>query len=64
MKSKFIRFFSVFLLSLFFLSCKSESPRRLELFFLGHDAKNHDSEKLAEILSQEYFKDGFNITYS
>jgi putative membrane-bound dehydrogenase-like protein len=64
MESKYIRFFSVFILSLFFLSCKSDSPRRLELFFLGHNSKHHDSEKLAEIFSQEYFKEGINITYS
>ena len=43
---------------------KSAPPRRLELLFLGHVAKNHDSEKLAEILSKEYFKSGINITYT
>lgn len=43
---------------------KSEPPRRLELLFLGHTPKNHDSEKLAEILSKEYFKSGINITYT
>ncbi len=43
---------------------KSDPPRRLELLFLGHTPKNHDSEKLAEILSKEYFKDGINITYT
>ncbi len=41
-----------------------EGPRRLELFFLGHESKHHDSELLAEILSQEYFTEGINITYS
>lgn len=41
-----------------------EGPRRLELFFLGHESKHHDSELLAEILSQEYFTEGMNITYS
>jgi len=39
-------------------------PRRLEILFLGHKSKHHDSEKLAEILSQEYFKKGINITYT
>jgi len=43
---------------------KSAPPRRLEILFLGHTAKNHDSEKLAEILSKEYFKSGINITYT
>ena len=51
-----------------FYSCKTpekdNKPRRLELLFLGHKSKHHDSEKLAEILSQEYFKKGINITYS
>jgi len=62
--SKKIRFLIVLLAPLFFLSCQDNSPKRLELFFLGHESKHHDSEKLAGILSQEYFKDGFNITYS
>ena len=39
-------------------------PRRLEILLLGHASKHHDSEKLADILSKEYFKDGINITYS
>jgi len=56
--------FVILFVSLFYFSCKDESPKRLELFFLGHDSKHHDSEQLAEILSQEYFKDGFNINYS
>jgi putative membrane-bound dehydrogenase-like protein len=43
---------------------KSAPPRRLELLFLGHTPKHHDSEKLAEILSKEYFKSGINITYT
>lgn len=49
-----------------FTGCKQadKSPRKLEIFFLGHDSKHHDSEQLAEILSQEYFKEGINITYS
>jgi putative membrane-bound dehydrogenase-like protein len=40
------------------------APRRLEILFLGHTAKHHDSEKLADILSKEFFKDGLNITYT
>lgn len=47
------------------LGCAEDNkPRRLELFFLGHDSKHHDSELLADILSKEYFADGINITYS
>lgn len=55
-------------LPLFFLGCggqrSDDGPRRLELFFLGHASKHHDSELLAGILAQEYFPDGMNITYS
>lgn len=43
---------------------KDDQPRRLEILFLGHNSKHHDSEKLAELLSQEYFKKGINITYT
>lgn len=41
-----------------------DQPRRLELLFLGHNSKHHDSEQLAEILMQAYFKKGINITYT
>ncbi|MCO5239439.1 MAG: ThuA domain-containing protein [Chitinophagaceae bacterium] len=51
-----------------FYSCgqekKADQPRRIELLFLGHNSKHHDSEQLAEILMQEYFKKGINITYT
>ena len=39
-------------------------PRRLEVLFLGHKSKQHDSEMLAGIFTKEYFKDGINITYT
>lgn len=51
----------------FFLlySCNQpEAPRRLEILFLGHDSKHHESEKLADILLAEYFKAGINISYT
>ncbi len=38
--------------------------RRLEILLLGHTSKHHDSEKLADIFSKEFFKDGINISYS
>ncbi len=41
-----------------------ETPRRLEILFLGHKSKHHDSEKLADILTKEYFKSGINISYT
>ncbi|MDR3713111.1 MAG: ThuA domain-containing protein [Puia sp.] len=40
------------------------TPRRLEILFLGHKSKHHDSEKLAEILQKEYFKTGINLSYT
>jgi type 1 glutamine amidotransferase len=42
----------------------SEVPRRLEILFSGTIAKHHDSEKLADLFTREYFKDGINITYT
>lgn len=42
----------------------ADFPRRLEILFLGHKSKHHDSEQLADILTKEYFKDGINITYT
>ncbi len=43
---------------------QDDGPRRLELFFLGHESKHHDSEKLVGIFAQEFFPEGINITYS
>jgi putative membrane-bound dehydrogenase-like protein len=43
---------------------QAELPKRLEILFLGHKSKHHDSEKLADILTREYFKDGINISYT
>ena len=58
----------IFSLTVLLNSCmqqeKDDKPRRLEILFLGHKSKHHDSEKLAELLSQEYFKKGINITYT
>ncbi|MEJ7681865.1 MAG: hypothetical protein WKG06_29255 [Segetibacter sp.] len=42
----------------------ADVPRRLEILFLGHKSKHHDSEQFADILTKEYFKDGINITYT
>ncbi len=42
----------------------TDPGRRLEILFLGHKSKHHDSQMLADILNKEYFKDGINITYS
>lgn len=65
---RLIKLFMLTTLPLFFFGCggqrSDDGPRRLELFFLGHDSKHHDSELLAGILAQEYFPEGMNITYS
>ena len=41
----------------------AQSPKRLELLFLGHESKHHNSEELASILSRQYFKKGINIRF-
>jgi putative membrane-bound dehydrogenase-like protein len=41
-----------------------QNPKRVEILFLGHNSKHHDSEKLADIFVKEYFRKGFNITYT
>jgi putative membrane-bound dehydrogenase-like protein len=40
------------------------NPKRMEILLLGHNSKHHFSEKFAEIISQDFFKDGINITYT
>lgn len=49
-------------------SCRLDndnSPRRLEILFLGHkNNRSHNSERLAEILLKEYSKEGINITFT
>lgn len=45
-------------------ACHRQEPRRLEVLFLGHNSKHHDSEQLADILLAEYFKSGINISYT
>src|SRR5687768_1930288 len=38
--------------------------QRLEILLLGHKSEHHFSEKFAEIISQQFFKDGINISYT
>ncbi len=67
-KKNFLFFCSVIFLAVFSIGSiaqnSSDLPRRLEILFLGHKSKHHDSEKLADILTKEYFKDGINISYT
>jgi putative membrane-bound dehydrogenase-like protein len=58
-----IFFFAAFTLGIPAVN-SSKVPRRIELLFLGHKSKHHDSEKLADIFTKEYFKAGINITYT
>lgn len=40
------------------------SNGRLEILFLGHKSKHHNSDILASIMLKEYFKAGINISYT
>lgn len=64
---KTLLFCLVCLFSICFIAATNkltDPGRRLEILFLGHKSKHHDSQMLADILNKEYFKDGINITYS
>ena len=65
---KLFTFFVILFLTTFFIAASNREtapPRRLELLFLGHkNNRNHNSERLADILTMEYFKHGINITFT
>lgn len=42
----------------------SDGPRRVEILFLGHDSKHHDSEKLMPLLAMPLFQKGISLTYT
>jgi putative membrane-bound dehydrogenase-like protein len=42
----------------------SDDPRRIEILFLGHESKHHDSEKLMPMLAMPLFQKGINLTYT
>lgn len=42
----------------------SSDPRRVEILFLGHESKHHDSEKLMPMLARPLFQKGINLTYT
>ena len=63
------RLYALLTTILFFITGATTSDRveiakRIEILFLGHKSKHHDSERLADILTKEYFKQGINISYS
>ena len=38
--------------------------RRIEILFLGHDSKHHNSEKFFPMLALPLFQKGINLTYT
>src|SRR5215207_2513154 len=68
-QKKFLTLVVTISLALFFIAASTyqvtDTPRRLEVLFLGHqNNRSHNSERLADILAKEYFKDGINITFT
>lgn len=70
MRTRFLLLITaIFSFAVLFSSCgnnqSDNSPRRLEILFLGHKTnEHHNSEKLASILLREYFKSGINISFT
>ncbi len=57
----------------FFVGCKSDqkkeiatddSPRQIEMLFLGHASEHHNSSAYEPILASALAKDGINLTYT
>ncbi|MDH5604531.1 MAG: ThuA domain-containing protein, partial [Cyclobacteriaceae bacterium] len=48
------------------LSCGPDRPRsdKIEILFLGHDSKHHDSEQYMPILASHVATKGINFTYT
>src|SRR5690606_36545087 len=71
-KKRWLQLAFVTALCAFISACnnkKSETadntPKRMEILFLGHkNNTNHDSHKLAGILSREYFRSGINLSFT
>ena len=72
MKTIATRIISLFFPMLILVGCKSDqkkvnlddSPRRIELLFLGHSIEHHNSRAYFPILTSALTKDGINITYT
>ncbi|WP_149303427.1 PVC-type heme-binding CxxCH protein [Pareuzebyella sediminis] len=63
--------FGIFLTLFLCISCgttkkekSDDSPRRIEILFLGHALEHHDSGAYFPILASALTKDGINITYT
>ena len=65
-QNKTLTIFVLSFFALFFTGAveRTNLARRVEILMLGHKSKHHDSEKLADIFTREYFKDGINISYT
>src|SRR5215216_4236248 len=68
-EKKILTVFATLILAIIFSASttkksSTDSPRRLEILFLGHKSLHHSSEMLADIFTKEYFKSGINITYT
>ena len=68
-KKKLLTVFAISVLSIVLLAAfrpqPAAAPRRLEILFLGHtNNRAHNSERLADIFTKEFFKDGINITFT
>jgi putative membrane-bound dehydrogenase-like protein len=64
---KYFALLALILVSVFSFKSKftaDSAPHRLEILLLGHNSKHHNSEKFAEVVSQAFFKDGINISYT
>lgn len=47
---------AVILIAFSFAQLNAQIPKKIELLFLGHNSKHHNSDVLASIMSKEYFK--------
>ena len=69
-ENKLLTAFAAFLLAVIFSAATTKKspenpPRRLEILFLGHkNNRSHNSERLADIFTKEYFKNGLNISFT
>jgi len=68
-QKKFLTLFVIISLAIFFIGSAThktaDTSRRLEILFLGHkNNRAHNSERLADIFTKEFFKGGINITFT
>ncbi len=72
MKTNYLKFVAFLLIMVSFINCKSDhnkamvddSPRRIEILFLGHSIEHHNSRVYFPILASGLTQSGINITYT